>query len=190
MKYLKAEGDWKVEMREKKRRFVLVYMAGFLAGILYANLISGDYILNAGILDDFFLEGYIKTDIDMSGYLWYVAYTRLIPVVILAAAGSTKFKKGAVIGFLLWTGFSCGIILAAAVMKMGIKGILLCLLSLFPQCLCYVTAYVMLLWFLYFYPKVRWNISKTICFLLFLLTGIMLECYVNPVVMKIFLQTL
>ena len=67
-----------MKMRESKRSFILCYMAGFFIGILYANIISGDYILNAGILDDFFLENYIKTDVDMSGYLCYVAYIRLL----------------------------------------------------------------------------------------------------------------
>lgn len=179
-----------MKIRESKRNFVLFYMAGFFVGILYANLISGDYILNAGILDDFFLEGYIKADIDMSGYFCYVAYVRLLPAAVLAASASTKFRKGAALGCIVWTGFSCGIILAAAVMKMGVKGIVLCLISMLPQCICYVIAFIMLLWFLYFYPQVRWNVSKTICFCVFMLLGIVLECYVNPVIVKLFLQTL
>ncbi len=179
-----------MKMRESKRSFILCYMAGFFIGILYANIISGDYILNAGILDDFFLENYIKTDVDMSGYLCYVAYIRLLPVLVLAALSRAKLRKGAALGCIVWTGFSCGLILAAAVMKMGVKGILLCLLSMLPQGICYVTAYIMLLWYLYFYPQVKWNASKTLCFAIFMMVGIVLECYVNPVIMKLFLQAL
>ena len=45
-----------MKIRENKRLLVLCFMAGFLAGILYANLGAGDYIAGTGILDDFFLE--------------------------------------------------------------------------------------------------------------------------------------
>lgn len=179
-----------MKIRENRKHFVLFYMAGFFIGILYANLMSKDYITSIGILDNFFLEQYIQVEIDTAEFLWYVAYIRFLPAALLFAAGCTRLRKGAALAYILWTGFSSGMILVAAVMKMGVKGIILCLISLTPQILCYVAAYLMLLWFLYAYPSVRWNPSKTVCFVLFLLVGIVLEAYINPVIMKMFLKTL
>lgn len=179
-----------MKIQENRRHFVLVYMTGFLIGILYANLMSRDYITSIGILDNFFLEQYREMEINAAEFLWYVAYVRLLPVVLLFALGCTKLRKGVAVSYILWTGFSSGMILVAAVMKMGVKGIILCLISLFPQMLFYIAAYLMLLWFLYAYPTVRWNPSKTVCFLMFMVVGIILECYMNPVIMKLFLGTL
>lgn len=165
-------------------------MSGFFAGILYANFVSKDYIAGIGIFNEFFLEQYTQMEIDIGEFLWYVAYIRLYPVVILAALGCTRLRKGVAAAYIIWTGCSCGMILTAAVMKMGVKGIILCLIGLTPQILCYAAGYLMLLWYLFFYPKTRWNLSKTVSFALFMLMGIVLECYVNPIIMKMFLRTL
>ena len=189
MKYLDL-GGFCVKIRENKKHFVLFYMAGFFIGVLYANLMSRDYITSIGILDNFFLEQYAQVEINTAEFMWYVAYIRFLPAVLLFALGCTRIRKGIALAYISWTGFSCGMILVAAVMKMGVKGIILCLISLVPHMLCYVAAYLMLLWFLYAYPGIRWNMSKTVCFLLFMLVGIILECYVNPVIMKMFLKTL
>ncbi len=179
-----------MKIREDGKYFVLCYMAGFLAGILYANLVSKDYIANTGILNDYFLEQYAQMDIDTAEFLWYAACIRLFPAFLLFALAGTKLRRGAALACILWTGFSSGMLLTAAVMKLGVKGIILCLLGLVPHFICYAAGYLMLLSFLYSYPKVRWNLSKTVCFALFMLAGLVLECYVNPAVMQMFLKTL
>ena len=179
-----------MKIQENKRWFVLFYMTGFFVGILYANIISRDYIASTGIFNDYFLEQYTQVDIDTVDFLWYVVYVRALPVIFLIAFGCSRFRKAAALAFILWTGFSSGVILTTAVMKLGVKGIILCLICVTPQFLCYVAAYLMLLWFLFVYPKTRWNLTKTVSFLLLMAVGILLECYVNPVIMKLFIRTL
>ena len=170
-----------MRIHENKKFLIIFCMLGFFVGIIYANLMSEDYITSIGILDSFFLEQYIQVEIDTAEFLWYVAYIRSLPAAYVTASELKIITPANAIH---------GMILVAAVMKMGVKGIILCLISLIPQILCYVAAYLMLLWFLYAYPSVRWNASKTVCFLLFLLVGIILEAYVNPVIMKMFIRTL
>lgn len=114
----------------------------------------------------------------------------MTPVLILGALGCTKLRKGIVAAFVLWTGFSSGLLFTSAVIKMGVKGIILCLIALIPQFLFYAAGYLALLWYLYTYPQVRWNLTKTVIFLLLMAVGILLECYVNPVIMQMFIQTL
>lgn len=179
-----------MKILENKKCFVLFYMSGFFAGILYANFVSKDYVAGMGIFNEFFLDQYVQMEIDLGEFLWYAAYIRLFPVMVLAAVGCTRFRKGAALTYVVWTGYSCGMILTTAVMKMGVKGIILCLISLTPQFLCYAAGYIMLLWHLFCYPRTRWDLSKTICFALFMLMGILLECYVNPIIVKMFLRTL
>ena len=116
-----------MKILEGKKYFILCYMTGFFIGILYANLLSGDYMADIGILDDYFLEQYVQTEINTAEFLWYVAYLRLLPAVFLFTFGCTKLRKGAALVCILWTGFSSGLILVSDVMKLGMKGIVLCL---------------------------------------------------------------
>lgn len=175
---------------ESKRYFVLFYMLGFLIGILYANLLSKDYITNLGIFNDYFLKQYMLSEVDTAGYFWYILKIRIMPVIFVGALGCTRIRKGIVVGVILWTGFSSGMMLTVAVMKMGVKGIILCIIALIPQFLFYIAAWLILLWFLFCYPEVKWNSSKMISFALLMAMGILLECYVNPVLVKLFIGTL
>lgn len=190
MKYLGKGGYMFVRIQEGKKYFALYCMAGFFAGILYANLLSRDYITSMGILNEYFLNQYTAAEIQMGEYLWYVARIRFSPIIVLGALSCTKIRKAAAAVFLVWTGFSCGLLFSAAVMKMGIKGMLLCLIAFVPHFFFYIAGYLALLWYLYTYPETRWNLTKTIIFLLLLLVGVLLECYVNPVIMQMFVSTL
>lgn len=179
-----------MRIRENKRFLVLFCMLGFFVGIVYANLISEDYVAGMGIFSDFFLEQYIQTEVDAAEYLWYVSRVRMVPALLLCALGCTKFRKAVASGFLLWTGFSAGMIMTSAVLKMGMKGIILCIVALLPHFIFYVAGYMILLWYLFTYPESKWNLSKTVSVLLFTAVGIIMECYVNPVIMQMFLKTL
>lgn len=179
-----------VKIWESKRYFVLFYMLGFMLGILYANFLSKDYIASQGILSGFFLKQYVQTEVEVGEYFWYVLKLRAMPVIFAGALGCTKARKAVVTAGLLWTGFSSGMMLTAAVMQMGVKGIILCLAALLPHVIFYVSACLILFWYLFHYPETKWNLSKTVCFGLLYMLGILLECYVNPVILKAFIGTL
>lgn len=179
-----------VRIQENGKHFALFYMLGFCAGILYANLFAKDYIISMGILSEYFLNQYSADDIQIGEYLWYVTRIRLAPVFVLGALGCTRLRKGAAAVFILWTGFSSGLLFTSAVIKMGVKGIILCLIAIVPQFLFYIAGYLALLWYLYTYPQIHWNLTKTVIFLLLMAVGILLECYVNPVIMQMFIRTL
>ena len=165
-------------------------MLGFLTGIIYANLMSKDYIASMGIFSELFLSQYTQAEIDVMEFMWYVIRVRVLPLVLVAALGCTRLRKGIAGGFLAWTGFCAGMIMTSAVLKMGVKGVILCLIALMPHFLFYAAGYIVLLWYLFTYPEARWNLSKTVCIALFLIVGILLECYVNPIIMELFLKTL
>lgn len=179
-----------MKIQENKRFLVLFCMLGFLIGIVYANLMSKEYIMSMGIFNEFFLNQYSQAEISVQEYLWYVVRIRVMPAVLAAALGCTKLRRGVAAGFLVWTGFCGGMIMTAAVLKMGIKGLILCLIALAPHFVFYIAGYLILLWYLFTYPESRWNLSKMVSMGLFLAVGILLECYVNPIIMELFLKTL
>ena len=168
----------------------LIYMLGFFLGIIYLNLASGKYVIDAGIWGEWFRSQYLGYDLKSFSYMWYVAQVRCLPAGGLAVLSRTKFRKLAAYLFLLWLGLACGVILTSAVLALGVKGLILCIVSMFPHFLCYIPAYSMLLLYLLRYPASVWNLTKTLSFSVLLIMGIALECMVNPVVLKIFLRTL
>ena len=144
-----------------RKQFLVFFMPGFLLGIVYVNFIARKYMAEPGIFSDFFL-----------------------------GLSLTKAGKVSAALFLVWTGISAGILISAAVLNLGIKGSILCLVGLFPQFLLYIPAYVVLLWYCYTVPQTHWNRQKTIFVSLAMSVGILLEIYINPIIVKAFLSVL
>ena len=168
----------------------LIYMLGFFLGIIYLNVASTRYVVDVGIWSEWFRSQYLGYDLKSFDYMWYIAQIRLLPAGGLAILGGTKFRKIAAYLFLLWAGLASGMILTSALLMLGVKGLILCIISMLPHFLCYIPAYAMLLLYLFRYPVSEWNSTKTLSFVLFLTMGIALECLVNPVLLKMFLRTL
>ena len=102
----------------------------------------------------------------------------------------TKARKAAAVLFLVWTGISGGILISLAVIDMGIKGSILCITGMLPQFIFYIPAYLVLLWYAYIYPGSQWNRQKTIFISFMMAVGLILEIYVNPLLVRAFISTL
>ena len=173
-----------------KKQFLIFFMPGFLLGIVYVNFVARKYMAEPGIFSDFFLNQFQSVSIDVKEYVWYLLRLRAAPFLALAGLSFTKAGKISAVLFLVWTGISAGILVSAAVLNMGIKGSILCLAGLFPQFLFYIPAYAILLWYCYTVPQTHWNRQKTIFVSLAMSVGIILELYVNPMIIKAFLSVL
>lgn len=178
-----------MQIQKNRKYFFLFYMLGFLAGILYTNIVSADYVATMGIFNEYFLNQYVQTEVVVPELFWYILKVRVMPFLMMAMAGCLKIRKAVVVIFLAWTGFISGILITSAVMKMGIRGIIFCMIALMPHFLFYIVAYLILMWYLFFYPAFRWNMSQTMALILLFGMGIALECYVNPILMKMFIKT-
>ena len=179
-----------MRIQKDGKYFFLFYMLGFLLGILCTNILAKDYVAAMGIFNDFFLKQYAQTEVIASEYMCYIVRVRLLPLGALALLGCLKIKKAVVMCSLLWTGFLCGMLSSSTVMHMGAKGIVMCLIALLPHFIFYLIGYAILIWYFYSYPTSRWNLMKTVIFILSIGIGLILECYVNPVLMKLFIKTI
>lgn len=171
-----------------KKQLLLCFFAGLLAGVLYSNFVCRDELAMNGIFSPYFLSMYSQTDIVFARLAMQVLKVRVLPLGILLLGNWANQRKAAVVGVLLWTGFCCGMIFVSAVIQLGASGILLSILTLFPHFLFYVIAYSVLLIYEYDYPQNQWNISKTTFFVSMLAVGIIMELYVSPVFLRIFLN--
>lgn len=179
-----------MKILQTRKQLFAFFMPGFLLGILYVNLIMKKYTAEPGIFSDYFLKQYQTAEIVAQEYIWYLIKIRVTPFLLLLGLSFTKLRKFSSIAFLIWTGFSCGMLLSMAVVGMGVKGSILCFVGILPQFLLYVPAYMVVIWYGYTYPKNRWNMQKTVFAGVAMVIGIVLEAYVNPILMQAFLSTL
>ena len=122
--------------------------------------------------------------------LWYLVKSRGTPFVLLLAAAGTRYRKTAVMLTVVWLGFCFGMVICMAIIKLGSKGIVLIVTALAPQGIFYAMAGIVLFRYMLEYPMVRWDAGRSIRLGLFLMLGIITECYVNPVLTGLFLKTL
>ncbi|MCI8496045.1 MAG: hypothetical protein HFI74_10265 [Lachnospiraceae bacterium] len=175
-------------------------LGAFVAGIFMANFMGREAVSNAGILNDYFIEKFQYTDINGENLFFYIIGERVPLLLLLCLLAFTSLGIVGGILVLAWQGFTVGFMLSTAIAKFGIKGILLVLGGLFPQYLFYLPVY-----FLYccltVYLRKRMLQEKIemvpergylygagvvagIGLLLLFVTGIFLESYVNPVLLK------
>lgn len=175
-------------IKNQSRVVILIYMIGFLLGIVYMNMSAGEYISSMGIFNRNFVEQFQKADIKGVQYLGYLVRLRVLPAIILALIGTTRFRRIGSTVFLVWTGILCGVYFTCAVMNHGVSGVLFCVVGLLPHMACYLFAYGILFMTIFFYPKKQWNYEKTIAFCLAICMGIALEYKANPILVKMILK--
>ena len=81
-------------------------------------------------------------------------------------------------------------VICTAIARLGIKGIVLCVIAVMTQGVFYILSGILLFEYMLEYPVVRWNSGKTIKLIMLVLLGMITECYVNPVIIRMFLKTL
>lgn len=189
----------KKDLSHKNRLLYMVFFIGFLAGFILMNMGRNVFLERIGFLDEYALCQLRYMEIDSSGLFVYVLKKRLGTAVCIMLLASTYLGIVTVYAFGGWLGVSFGMLLEAALLRYGLKGILLLATAAFPHYLLYVPAFAVLLGsarelcaVIYFPARCRAvysadkkeEIRKRI-FLFLLVTGVViigawLESYVNP----------
>lgn len=189
---------WK---RAERPNWALPFFAGLLAGAALVYLNMDIFLSETGFLSPVGLARLERVELNEGVFFLYVLKKRLA-VVWLAAILSTTFA-GIVTTYLfvLWMGVCGGVVAAVSIMRYGIKGFLLLAGGMMPHFLCYIPAFLMLADWCFqictklYYPvrdyteiqdrgRKRLGILRN--FLLLhgvVITGAILESYVNPYVM-------
>lgn len=179
-----------MKIQQSKKNMAVFYMAGFFIGILYANIVSKQYVTASGIFSEYFLSQYAGIEVIAEEYIAYIIRVRVLPIIPIIILGQTKVRKPMVICWVVWLGFSSGMLLVAAIVQMGMKGILLCIIGITPQFIFYILSYSVLLWYFYTYPISKWNYGKAVFVVLTMVLGMASEVYINPILMKMFINTI
>ncbi len=180
-----------------------LFLTGLVMGVFAVYFGKGTWFGTAGMLDEDTLYRMKYMTVDSSGLFVYVLCKRCRNSLVLIIMATTYLGLIFCGGITVKYGFSVGLFLAAAIYRYGIKGILLGIVSIFPQYLCYVPAMVLLLrWCedlhrsIYFHHNItgqgkkslHGRVGRSALYFLVLLFGCVLECFVNPVLLQGFLK--
>lgn len=177
------------------RGMAALFVLGMILGAMAVNVLADSQVNRAGILSDYFLRQYKYLEIDTVELFLYILKKRLKWVFLLWAAGFTAAGSLCGAGYVLWMGFSVGILMGVAVLKLGIFGLLFAAAALFPQSLCYGPAWVFFLNGISLkapgggrYPRAADGTARYILLIagmcLVMIFGILLESSINPWVVK------
>ena len=181
--------------------FLFVFLAGFLGGILFANVawnFRRSAVTALNLLSVGSAGSIANSD---TSYLRYLAGIRMRAPILLMISGVTACGMIAVYLGLLWYGFLGGLLCSAALLQLGVSGMLKLLFSLLVPVGCYVPVTIILLNQVFQMSersgrKEVLNIREYGRYLLICLVllaaygiGILAECYVNPVFMGLLGKT-
>lgn len=170
--------------KNKNQLLIVFLVVGFLIGVIYENVITKNQVVTTEIFLKSNLQRYLQTDVIAEKYFWYVIKQRVVFLLIICILSCVKWKKIFVTICLILTGFFTGTFCVAAVLQLGMKGILLCVAGMFPQMLFYGFLYGMLFVHWFRFPERQWNRTKMLFVIILFVIGILLEVYVNPIIVK------
>ena len=170
--------------RNRGQLLLLFIAVGFLVGIIYQNVVSGNQMISTDLFLQSNLERFLHTDVVVEKYLWYVLKERILLLGLIFILGCLKWKKFVVTLCLGLAGFVMGVLTVSAVLQLGMKGILFCMAGLLPQGIFYGIVCSVLFVYWYWFPARQWNHVKTIFVIIMFLVGVIVEAYVNPLLVK------
>lgn len=179
-------------------KFPYLFLAGTLLGIILMNLGKKFLLADTGLLNEEALYHMKYMTVDGNALFWYVMGIRLKPLVSLVVLATTYLGIVAVWGTAAGYGVWTGMFLAAAVIRYGVKGILLVMTAIFPQYVIYGPAFFFLLvWceqicrLIYFEKGIRLRsrqvvlvkLLQLVAIIAVIIAGCALESYVNPLIL-------
>lgn len=127
------------------RKQLAVFCLGILAGIFVINFGKSMMLERSGILDEDTLYRLKYMSVDGNALFCYVLRKRMTVFLLMAVLATTYLGYAVCIGAAAWCGMSAGAFLSVLFLRYGLKGLMLALVSIFPQFLFYVPAVIMML---------------------------------------------
>ena len=177
-------------MRERKLPFkqqlFIDFLVCFLVGIVLANLVGADSFQENGNITRYYLKQFQYADIRSQELLWHVGMHRLVLFLVLLVFAMISKGKLVHVLFVAWSGFAYGYFCVISISAFGAKGLLLCLVALFPQFFAYVPVYLGLVQLSeHRREHTGFRGAAAIAFLMTVsFVGILLESYINPIILQ------
>ncbi len=176
------------------------FLVLFFLGILTANWVGTEKMLQYGMLNQYYVGQLAYLELDAGAYFLFLLKRRIKVFGMTALFVYTRFGIFALSGVVGWYAFSLGYLFVNALVCMKFQGMVIVLLSVFPQVICYAAAYFGLgrilfgrkteltmpmgIQKLWKNPNLFLLLSAILC----MIAGVWLESYVNPILLKSYIR--
>lgn len=123
---------------------IYLFTIGLFLGILIVNLGYDTWIRDGSLLGADMIARLKSSVPDGGGLFGYIMKHRLFTVCMLGILATTIIGLPAVCGYICYAGLSAGCLLSVAVIRYGIRGLLLMAAGILPQGILLVPAYMAL----------------------------------------------
>ena len=124
---------------------IYLFMIGLFLGILIVNLGYDGWIKDGGLLGMDMIVRLKNSVPDSRGLLGYVMKHRLFTVCMLGLLATTIIGMPVVCAYICYIGLAAGCLLSVAVIRYGIRGLLLMVAGILPQGIFLIPGYIALL---------------------------------------------
>lgn len=170
-----------------------LFLGCFAMGVILLNVLGKEHVVSFFAIDSYFYQKVSGMDVPKAAAFFYLLGRRSGAFLLLFMVSFTRMYKLAHGIFCGYVGLGLGVIAASFVAVFGGKGVLLFLLSLFPQMFVYGMMYLLLLALAgvvqnqfiwerdsYHGRKVALLAGMTLGVALLFLLGVFVESYMNP----------
>jgi len=180
-----------------------LFLGSFFLGVFLMNMGNETLLTEEGIFSAASISRLKYIEIDNTRFLKYVLKQRMGEGALLVLLSTTGIGLAAIYAWVIWQGVLAGMTITAAIIRFGVKGLLLLLGSLFPHQLLIIPAEVMLLGWCFennsrgqrfgnfappFYNSKKQQFLRQgialLWILIVILIGCILESYVNPMLIS------
>ncbi|MCI7812132.1 MAG: stage II sporulation protein M [Lachnospiraceae bacterium] len=190
-------------MKKKNMGYLLIsFLVGVFFGVVFINVLGNTYIERSGLFSNYFFTQYQNLAVDCDQVFFFVCRKRIRSIAAIWLMGLTS--AGIVFAMLYsgYLGYTAGILVMTALLRMGGRGILVAAVSVIPQIFIYGPVMTFLLeevcekgqkrrnmrW-VYGRREIDWKYGTVLTIaLLFFLLGMILESYVSPAVLQYVLK--
>lgn len=163
--------------------WLVLFFAGLTAGIMIVQLQESNAF--AGIFSEYFLNQYSCLKIDCERLLRYIGSYRCGQYVFLVCCGALAAAPVIFNILVCLLGMTIGSVLSISTVRLGLKGIFICVAGMIPQIFFYIPAFG---WILLWVSRRGGNRKKYLILsaagFLFLAFGILTESYLNPLILQ------
>ena len=175
----------KASLLIRRYRFILFIFAGMIVGTVLFNIFIKLKITDADLLGNDYLAIYDSVRINGITVWKYVLKSRMKWLVFLVLAGITKIRIPIYALFTMAAG--SGILISIMVLKYGLMGIAVFLISIFPQFIFYGIMYVLMLKIFIESTGLvgmRKNLILAGIIIAMFIAGTYMEAFLNPIALK------
>ncbi len=181
------------------RKWFYLFIISFFVGTLFMNFGSERMLGENGIFNNEAMNRLKYLEVEEGKFFRYVLSKRLKDYFVFGLLSTTYLGIASAYLCVAWHGLLTGMAITAAVIRFGLKGILLILAGFFPQQLLFIPAGIMMIsWcyqncsYLYFPARRVWPVQRVgkrqytrhillLCWIIgVVIIGCVLESYVNP----------